>query len=95
MSNRIDYFQSEHLAPMIPAGQCVVFLEGRQCSFLEVVEIVQAGDSEFGWARLRYNTAGCDEDVILAEHIETVEAMAYPSSLSSTSRSASRSVSFG
>ena len=38
-----------------------VFIEGRLCPYLEVVEIVQAGRPDFGVARMMYNPAGDSE----------------------------------
>ncbi len=52
MTNRVDIYQPERKELTIPAGGAFVFIEGRLCPCLEVVEIVQ-GSSEFGSARMR------------------------------------------
>ena len=57
MTNRVDIYQPERKELTIPAGGAFVFIEGRLCSCLEVVEIVQ-GSSEFGSARMRWHTNG-------------------------------------
>ncbi len=57
MSNRVDFYQGECKALAIPAGRCEVFVEGMPRAFLEVVEIVRAGQPQFGSAKLRYNPA--------------------------------------
>ncbi len=61
MSNRVDFYQGECKALAIPAGRCEVFVEGMPRAFLEVVEIVRAGQPEFGSALLRYNPAAYDQ----------------------------------
>ena len=55
MTNRMDLYQPERKETALPAGGASVFVEGRLCPELEVVEIVQ-GSSEFGSARLAFNT---------------------------------------
>jgi len=57
MSNRVDFCQGECKDLAIPAGRCEVFVEGKACPFLGVVEIVRAGQPKFGSAKLRYNPA--------------------------------------
>ena len=55
MTNRVDIYQPERKELTIPAGGAFVFIEGKLCSCLEVVEIVQ-DSSEFGSARLVCHT---------------------------------------
>ena len=52
MSNRIDYCNRLQSRLAIPSGRPVVFIDGRLCEFLEVAEIVRAGNREFGGAKL-------------------------------------------
>ena len=60
MSNRVDFHQGQCTDLAIPAGRCEVFVEGMPCPFLEVVQIVRAGQPQFGSAKLRYNPAAVD-----------------------------------
>jgi hypothetical protein len=55
MTNRVDIYQPERKELTIPAGGAFVFIEGRLCYCLEVVEILQGG-SGFGSARLVCHT---------------------------------------
>ena len=72
MSNRIDFFQSEHTQLALPAATVLVFLDGVLCPYLEPVEIVHSGWPEFSWARLAYNPAAYLQDgLTAAEEIET------------------------
>lgn len=75
MSNRVDYFSVEQLALAVPASRPAVFVGGRLCEFLEVIEVVGAGDPEFGKAVLRYNTAASESSIVAAERIETIVPM--------------------
>ena len=76
MSNRVDYFNALQSKLAIPAGRPVVYIDGRLCGFLEVVEVVRAAGPSFGSARLLYNPAVYDSgEALAAEQIETVAAM--------------------
>ncbi len=55
MSNRIDFFQSEHTSLAIPAATVSVFIDGCLCPDLVPLEIVRSGWPEFGWVRLALN----------------------------------------
>ncbi|MBN2020059.1 MAG: hypothetical protein JW749_07535 [Sedimentisphaerales bacterium] len=71
MTNRVDFYQGHTSKLTIPAGAAVVFVEGGLCPYLEVLEIVQAGSSEYGSARLRYNPAADSGGQILS--VEDIE----------------------
>ncbi|HDZ38207.1 MAG TPA: hypothetical protein ENH62_07975, partial [Marinobacter sp.] len=72
MSNRVDYFAAEETALSVPAGGCVVYVDGMLCPYLEVVEIVRASGAEYGLARLLYNPAlWVDGERVAVERIET------------------------
>jgi len=76
MSNRIDFFQPEHIKSAIQAATTSILLDGMLCPFLEVEEIVRAGKAEFSWARLSYNPAAQGYDsLVSAEEIETILGM--------------------
>jgi hypothetical protein len=72
MTNRVDFYQAEMSKSTVPAGAATVFIEGRLCPYLEVLEIVQAGKPEYGSARLRYNPAADSDGYILS--VEEVES---------------------
>ncbi len=55
MSNAAEFSRVVDIPMAVPAGRAVVFLDGRPCDFLEVIEIVRGGYPEFGWSLLRYN----------------------------------------
>ena len=57
MSNKIDFYQSEHTQLAIPAASISIFVDGVLCPVLELAEIVRSGWPEFSWARLAYNPA--------------------------------------
>ncbi len=76
MSNRIDFYQPTQDEMTIPAGRLAIFLDGRLCPFLEVLEIVRAPFPEFGYTKFRYNTAGCEGlEIVNGEHIEALSGM--------------------
>lgn len=76
MSNRIDYYQPAQDDMTIPAGRLAVFLDGQLCSLLETIEIVRAPFPEFGYAKFKYNTAGCeDTEIVDGERFETIVGM--------------------
>ena len=52
MTNRVDLYQPERKELTIPAGGAFVFVEGRLCSYLEVIEITQEGNDGFGSTRM-------------------------------------------
>ncbi|MBE3040930.1 MAG: hypothetical protein IMZ62_19205, partial [Chloroflexi bacterium] len=58
MTNRVDLYQPERKGMALPAGGASVFVEGRLCPELEVVEIVRGGTGEFSTARMRNNADG-------------------------------------
>ncbi len=37
MSNRVDYFAAEETALSVPAGRCVVYVDGKLCPYLEII----------------------------------------------------------
>ena len=53
MTNRVDLYQAERKELTIPSGSAFLFIEGRLCSELEVVEVAQGRMGEFGSARMR------------------------------------------
>ncbi|MGB7582926.1 MAG: hypothetical protein WBL85_10830 [Sedimentisphaerales bacterium] len=55
MTNRVDLYQPERRGTALPGGGAFVFVEGRLCPELEVVEIARGGMGEFGSARMRNN----------------------------------------
>jgi len=57
MSNRIDFFQSEQTQLAIPGAAVSILLDGSPCPYLGLIEIVQSGWPEFGWARFAVNRA--------------------------------------
>ena len=61
MSNRIDFFQSAQIKPVIPAATTLVLIDGQISPVLETLEIVRGGWPEFSWARLAYNPAAYPE----------------------------------
>ena len=76
MSNRVDYFAAEETALSVPAGRCVVYVDGKLCPYLEVIEIVRASEPGYGLARLLYNPAlWADGERVAVERIETVAAI--------------------
>ncbi len=76
MSNRVDYFTAEETALSVPAGRCVVYVDGKLCPYLEVIEIVRASVPGYGQARLLYNPAlWADGERVAVERIETVAAI--------------------
>ncbi|HDZ39895.1 MAG TPA: hypothetical protein ENH62_16755 [Marinobacter sp.] len=76
MSNRVDYFAAEETALSVPAGRCVVYVDGMLCPYLEVIEIVRASGPGYGQARLLYNPAlWADGERVAVERIETVAAI--------------------
>ncbi len=76
MSNRVDYFAAEETALSVPAGRCVVYVDGMLCPYLEVIEIVRASEPGYGLARLSYNPAlWADGERVTIERIETVAAI--------------------
>ena len=58
MTNRTDFFQPAQTRLALPAATVSILLDGTLCSCLELIEIVQSGWPEFGWARLACNPAG-------------------------------------
>ncbi|MFH1369881.1 MAG: hypothetical protein ABII09_01125, partial [Planctomycetota bacterium] len=56
MTNRVDLYQPESKELTIPAGGAFVFVEGRVCPYLEVVEIAQEGMGGFGSAKMSLHT---------------------------------------
>ena len=58
MTNRVDLYQPERKVTALPADGAYVFVEGRLCPELEVVEIVRGGTGEFSTARMRNNSDG-------------------------------------
>lgn len=76
-SNTIHFGQNDKAGAMIPAIRPTVFYDGKICCFLEVHEVVLAGNNEFGYAKLFYNSANPDE-VVPVERIETLVAMGKP-----------------
>jgi hypothetical protein len=58
MTNKVDLYQPERKGIALPAGGASVFVEGRLCPELEVVEIVRGGTGEFSTARMRNNADG-------------------------------------
>ena len=76
MSNRIDFYQPTQDEMAIPAGRLAVFLDGQLCPFLETIEIVRASFPEFGYAKFKYNTSGCEGlETVDGEHIEAILGM--------------------
>jgi len=76
MSNRIDFFQSEHSKLALPAATVSIEIDGELCPVLEAVEIVRDVRPNFSWARLAYNPAPyTDNDLITAEEMEAEFAM--------------------
>ncbi len=48
----------------------------RLCPFLEIIEIVRAPFPEFGYAKFKYNTSGCEGlETVDGEHIEAILGM--------------------
>jgi len=77
--NRVDLYQPEIDKSAMPAGGAFVFVEGRLCPWLEVVEIVQGGRGEYGSARLIYNPAADSQgDILSIEEIEAEIGMGRP-----------------
>ncbi len=56
MTNRMDLYQPESKELAIPACGAFVFVEGRLCPYLEVVEITQQGMGGFGSARMAWHS---------------------------------------
>ena len=76
MSNNIDFFPREQRQLAVPAAVTSILLEGQLCPFLELKEILRAGNPEFSQARLKYNATGHPEGAaVRAENIETILAM--------------------
>jgi len=76
MSNRVDYSAAEERSLAVPAGRCVVYVEGMLCPYLEVVEIVRASGPGYGQARLSYNPAlWSGGKPVAVERIEAVAAI--------------------
>lgn len=59
MSNRIDFFQSEHNNLALPAATVSISLDSALCSWLELTEIVRDSWPDFSWARLILNSSAC------------------------------------
>ncbi len=79
MSNRIDFFQSARVQLSLPAASVSILLEGEICPFLELIEIVDGGWPDFGWARLAYNPAAYPQTELMpVEEIDTLLAMGKP-----------------
>jgi len=57
MNNRADIYQWPRQQLSLPAGRVLVFLDGSPCGWLEPVEVIRAGRSEFSRATLRVNRA--------------------------------------
>jgi len=75
MSNRIDFFQEPHTQLAVPASVVSVFVDGRLCPFLELLELVRSGWPEFSWARFVFNPAVYDEDLTDFEDVGSELAM--------------------
>lgn len=56
MANRIDFYQAEIRKTAVPGGGAFVFIEGRLCENIEVVEISRGGFGEYGSARMAQKT---------------------------------------
>ena len=67
MSNAAEFSRVVDVPMAVPAGRAVVFLDGRPCDFLEVIEIVRSGYPKFGWSRLRYNSSLCHDSQAVQE----------------------------
>lgn len=76
MSNRIDFFQSEHSKLALPATTVSIEIDGRLCPVVEVVEIVRDVWPNFSRAKLAYNPAPyTGNGSIAAEEVEAEFAM--------------------
>lgn len=76
MSNRIDFFQSEHGKLALPAATVSIEIDGELCPVVEAVEIVRDVWPNFSRARLAYNPAPyTDNGLIAAEEVEAEFAM--------------------
>jgi len=76
MSNRIDFFQSEHSKLALPAATVSIEIDGRLCPVVEAVEIVHDVWPNFSRARLAYNPAPyTDNGLITSEEVEAEFAM--------------------
>ena len=76
MSNCIEFYSSEQLDVMIPAGVPVVYINGSVCGIMSVGKVVKASFPEFGWAQLHYDPARMkDDSLIKLENIESVIPM--------------------
>lgn len=79
MSNRIDFFQSEHTQLSLPAASVAILVDGTPCPALELIEIVRSGWPGFSRARLAYNPAAyTDGNVTPVEDIESKFQMGRP-----------------
>ncbi len=76
MSNRIDFFQSEHSKLALAATTVSIEIDGELCPVVEAVEIVRDVWPDFSWARLAYNPAPyADGDSIGSQETEAEFAM--------------------
>ena len=76
MSNRVDFNPCPDEGIAIPAGRAVVYLDGKLCSSLEVVEIAMNSYPEFGQAKIEYNASVCTlEGAASGSCLEAITAM--------------------
>ncbi|MGD0077114.1 MAG: hypothetical protein ABSB91_00650 [Sedimentisphaerales bacterium] len=64
MTNRVDFYQAEQEKTAMPAGGAVVFIEGRLCENLEVVEISKGGFGKYGSARMACQMNDLNDDEV-------------------------------
>jgi len=66
MTNRVDLYQPQRKGTALPGGGAFVFVEGRLCPELDVVEIVRGWMGEFGSARIRNNA---DDEIEIGKSV--------------------------
>ncbi len=73
MTNRVDFYLTQERRLGVPAGRCVVLVDGVVCPYLSVKEIVRSCGPEYGWARLEYEPAlWPDGEPVAVECIERI-----------------------
>ena len=69
MTNRIDFYQAEERKTAVPGGGAFVFIEGRLCENLEVIEIAKGETGERGSARMACQSNELNEEIEIGKDV--------------------------